>query len=212
MPLQYTPELGLPPSQLLVLGRGMSPEGEPSRLTAERAQAAALYYAAHMGEVERVVFSGNGSSLRADGREIMSEAEAMARVAEDAGLPTGVIRLEERSKTTVQNIVFSSELLGLNNTIGIVAHERQMPRALRAGRVILGNVNVVPVLAEDYGGHPEEGGAFAEAMNRAKQEVLFFGAKGDVDTIARREAALQRVQGGLRPMIRAATRNSAAYN
>jgi uncharacterized SAM-binding protein YcdF (DUF218 family) len=210
MPYQHTPELELSPSQLLVLGRGMSPEGEPSRLTAERAEAAAFYYAAHGGEIERVVFSGNGSSLRADGREVPSEAEAMARVAEEAGLPSSAIRLEEESKTTVQNILFSSQLLGPNSIIGIVAHERQMPRALRVGGVILGKV--VPVLAEDYGGHSEEGGALAEAINRAKQEVIFWGAGGDIDVIARREAALQRVQGGLKPMIRAVTRSSAAYN
>lgn len=210
MPLQHTPELELPPSQLLVLGRGMDPEGEPSRLTAERATAVALYFEAHGDQIERVVFSGNGSSLRDDGSEILSEAEAMARVAEDAGLPSGLIRLEQHSRTTIQNIVFSSQLLGPNSTTGIVAHERQMPRALRAGRVILGNV--VPVLAEDYRGHPEDGGAFAEAVNRAKQEALFLGARGDIDTIARREAALQRVQSGLKPMIRAALGNSAAYN
>ncbi len=152
------------PTKLLVLGRGIH-EGVPTQQTADNARAAVNYYHSVDGAVDMVVFSGGHSHLAGvDAYAGATEAEAMARIAEESGLPAAKIQRETSASSTVGNIVLSAPLLSLSpdTVTGIITHRNQIPRAITIGSRVLGKV--VPIVAEDYEAEPELGGKWLERL------------------------------------------------
>lgn len=90
---------------------------------------AAVIYLGENPMTQVVVSGGQGK-----GEEI-SEALAMRRYLEMCGIKKDRIQMEDRSKTTMQNLRFSKELLGDGKQkIGIVTNNFHLYRALTIGR------------------------------------------------------------------------------
>jgi len=122
-------------SQILVLGGGIDEEGKLDYLSVERAHRVAQYICE--ADIERVVFSGGTSWLENHEIAPKSEAEMMAEMAIDLGVPESIITCESKSTNTLTNIARSRELLDDEQPVGIVTHEFHMPRTLRIARKLL---------------------------------------------------------------------------
>lgn len=96
----------MPPSRadaLVVLGRGVEPDGALPLLAKQRVERAAELYA--WGVAPRMIFSGH-SSLMTDAPPLRTEAAAMAMHARALGIPKRAIILEEESRDTIGNAYF----------------------------------------------------------------------------------------------------------
>lgn len=179
------------PRELMVLGRGLELNGRPTQLTRERAIAAAHYFD-DFG-VDHVVFSG-GNSILDDGRIATgsTEAQIMAEIAMDEGLPEHVVSLEPDSTTTLQNFVNSQELLTHPEGIGVVSHSDHMPRALWLGKMVLPGLTMVPI--EATLSTPSRRDYMTETVNFMITRALMFGVKpGNVEALIARERAMTTV-------------------
>lgn len=97
------PEAG-PADAIVCLGGGMSFGGWtlPAPDSQRRAETCAALYLA--GAAPRILFTGAG-------HHVSSVAAAMARSAQDLGVPQSAILLEEEARSTIQNAVFSADHL-----------------------------------------------------------------------------------------------------
>ena len=96
----------MPPSRadaLVVLGRGVDPDGALPRLAEQRVERAVELFA--WGVAPRIIFSGH-SSLMSDARPARTEAAAMAEHALSLGIPRRAVILEEESRDTIGNAYF----------------------------------------------------------------------------------------------------------
>jgi len=88
---------------LVVLGRGVEPDGSLPRLAQQRVERAAELFA--WETAPRIIFSGR-CSLMTDCLPVISEAAAMAAYAESLGLPRSALLVEEESRDTIGNAYF----------------------------------------------------------------------------------------------------------
>jgi uncharacterized SAM-binding protein YcdF (DUF218 family) len=88
---------------LVVLGRGVDPDGSLPRLAKQRVQRAAELYA--WGISPRIIFSGK-CSLMTEVVPAQSEAAAMAEYAVTLGLPRDALLEEAESRDTIGNAYF----------------------------------------------------------------------------------------------------------
>ena len=107
---------------IVVLGCPVAADGRANASLVRRAALGVHLFAS--GRAPRVVFSGGVTRV---GRP--SEAAAAAAVARTLGLPSGVITLEERSRTTTENARFVAELLGRDARIVIATDDYHVRRA-----------------------------------------------------------------------------------
>lgn len=91
-----------PPEAVIVLGGGLRGE-RPSRLLRKR-----LDTGKKLAEESRAILVVSGGQGR---DEVISEAEAMRRYLEAQGFPRGRILMEDRSRSTYQNFLYSKKLL-----------------------------------------------------------------------------------------------------
>ena len=94
-------------------------------------QAARLY---HAGKAGRLVLSGGGVEWQ--GERVFTEAEAMRTLLSDLGVPESALVIENQSRSTRENALFSAELLhrlGLTRVL-LVTSALHMPRALATFR------------------------------------------------------------------------------
>ncbi len=121
--------------QILVLGGGIAENGELGFLSIERAQRAAQY----VGQVgaNRVIFSGGTSWLETHDMAPRSEAEMMAEMAVELGIPESVVEYEDTSTNTLTYSALSQDLLDDEQPVGIITHQFHMPRTLRIARKLL---------------------------------------------------------------------------
>lgn len=94
---------------LIVLGAGLIDGHKVSRLLGARIDAAITYYnkqAQRHRPLPRIIFSGGQG-----GDEQLSEAAAMRQYALDHGIPETATLLEDKSKTTLQNMQFSAKII-----------------------------------------------------------------------------------------------------
>ena len=82
---------------------------DPSVSRQRARHAASLFLGGH---TPRILFTGGPT-----GENDRSEAEVMAAVARDAGVPESAILLENRSRTTVENLANSVTLLACQNLL-----------------------------------------------------------------------------------------------
>lgn len=105
----------------IVLGAAVWPGGQPSPALRRRAEKAAALY--HAGEVAAIVGTGG------HGRHPPSEAEVIRDVLTAAGVPESAVTLEDRSRTTRENLAFARALLPPDEPVLIVSDFWHLPRA-----------------------------------------------------------------------------------
>ena len=88
---------------LVVLGRGIDPDGALPRLAQQRVERAAELFA--WETAPRIIFSGR-CSLMTDAIPAVTEARAMAEYALSLGLPPDALLVEEESRDTIGNAYF----------------------------------------------------------------------------------------------------------
>ncbi len=176
-----SPEL----SQFLVLGGGINENGDLGYLSIERAQRVAQY----VGQVgaNRVVFSGGTSWLETHDSTPRSEAEMMAEMAIDLGLPESIVECEDTSTNTLANIALSHDLLDDEQPVGIITHRFHMPRTLRIARKLLHSDPYPITPGTDY---PEL--MVHEIIASGMSTLVLLGLRnGDCQEAIRRNNALQ---------------------
>jgi uncharacterized SAM-binding protein YcdF (DUF218 family) len=87
---------------IVVLGARVRSDGTPSAALERRVRLAIALYRA--GWAPLLVLSGGG-------RQKVSEAEVMQRLALDAGVPAAALLMEPRSRTTLENATEAAKLL-----------------------------------------------------------------------------------------------------
>lgn len=88
---------------IVVLGRGIDPDGALPRLAKQRVERAAELFGWEVAP--RIIFSGR-CSLMTEGEPVCTEAAAMAEYAISLGLPERALLLEEDSRDTIGNAYF----------------------------------------------------------------------------------------------------------
>lgn len=88
---------------LLVLGYPANPDGTPSPEQRERVLEAVRQYRAGVAPI--VIFSGGAAHNR------FVEADAMAKLAESAGVPPHAIVEERHARNTIENVEYSTQIM-----------------------------------------------------------------------------------------------------
>jgi len=112
----------------LVLGASVKPDGAPSAALSRRvAHAASLY---REGRVGRIVLSGGPPGA------VPAEAEVMARLCREAGVPDAAILTETRAASTAENIRLSLPILRRERIarVILVTDRFHAPRAAAVAR------------------------------------------------------------------------------
>lgn len=107
---------------------------------ADRVWHAARLY--HAGKAGRLILSGG--SVEWQGQRVFTEAQAMRTFLSDLGVPDSALVVEDGSRSTRENALFTAELLhrmGLNRVL-LVTSALHMPRALATFRAA--GVAVIP--------------------------------------------------------------------
>lgn len=141
---------------ILILGAGLRADNQPHRALTRRAQHGAALYRAGLAPV---VLCSGGYGLN----RTRSEADACRELLEREGVPRSAILLEERSRSTEENALYSRELIEANGwdrvllvsdgyhllrarwifaSQGITPYYSGAPRPLR-GEVVMGSVREV---------------------------------------------------------------------
>ena len=116
---------------MVVLGGGVSPPSGKATDINLGAAADRVWYAArlfHAGKAPLLLLSGGSDPQR----HAFSEARAMAIFLQDLGVPEQALVLEEASRNTLENAVFTAQLLnerGIRHVL-LVTSALHMPRAL----------------------------------------------------------------------------------
>lgn len=105
----------------LVLGAGLRHDGTPTRVLQDRVVTAVDLY--HQGKVKRLILSGANRGPK------KNEAKAMARAAEELGVPQTALILDENALTTLENCQQSAKRLQIKQAI-VVSQGFHLPRAL----------------------------------------------------------------------------------
>lgn len=196
-PFEQVEQPAFEPHQMIVLGRGVGD------LTRQRALALKEYSVYNAPFLKHVVFS-TGASIHAAG-ELPPNRRTEADIMEElASLPRNVSSArDEISGTTLENLIYSSELLLEGLPVRVLAHSNQMRRALYLGARVLGQP-VTGVAAEDWGAQPETSSKlFSEKALLAKEVLLLAGVKhGDTRGLKQRAHAWRRLMQHAKPTER----------
>ena len=114
------------PDAIIVLGSGLIGDKVPPLLAQRLAKGKAIYDQ-FQGQPKLIVSGGQGAD------ELTSEAAAMANYLMEQGVPEDSILIENRSRTTFENLIFSKAILekeGLGKDVLVVTNSFH---ALRAG-------------------------------------------------------------------------------
>ncbi len=185
------------PDQLVILGGGLTPTGYPSGMTFERVERAVQQYDSFGSTL--VVCSGGVSWMRKDANNKITEAEVMAELAHQKGIPEDIIATEGASNNTLTNIVCSAALLDPEQSVGYVTHGFHMPRTLMIAR------RVMPQTTELFGVRAPQHylrALPAEARSFVLAEAVLRGVcPGDTQTILDRTTAMQNFFLGVKQHI-----------
>lgn len=178
-----------PPGQVIVLGGGLRPDGQPTQETTERVLSA-VHYTAVYG-AERVVLSG-GIGYLADGLAAeIAEADVMRDVAIGHGMdPARISGLDRQSRSTFETFLNVRPMLRPEQT-AIITHAYHLPRALHMARLVL------PMELVGYEAFAEYTGKVRPPANErflrlATQLVMQGVEPGNETTMRRRNEALAR--------------------
>jgi uncharacterized SAM-binding protein YcdF (DUF218 family) len=129
---------------LIVLGNPSNPDGSPGPEQRERVLEAVREYKAHVSP--NIIVSG------AAAHNAVTESHSMAKLALDQGVPASAIVEEPRARNTIQNLIYSSELMHQHNwsSAEIVSSPSHLPRTA----VLMNDLNLKrPNLSFDWHTH-----------------------------------------------------------
>jgi uncharacterized SAM-binding protein YcdF (DUF218 family) len=108
---------------LIVLGYPTNPDGTPSPEETARVLGAVDEFKA--GRAAHLIMTGGAAHNH------FVEAEAMARVAEAAGVPASAIEIEGQAQNTIQNIFYSEKIMQAHGwkSAGVVSDRAHIVRA-----------------------------------------------------------------------------------
>ena len=117
-----------PFDMIVILGAAVWPNEQPSPSLKRRACHAAKLYKANKAPI----IIGSGGT----GKYAPSEAEMIKRICLTQGVQADAIILEDKSKTTLENVSFSSQILKAKGakSILVVTDKYHLPRALMCFR------------------------------------------------------------------------------
>ncbi|MHB8577006.1 MAG: SanA/YdcF family protein [Dehalococcoidia bacterium] len=119
---RYSSAAAVPAADVaLVFGAGLTADGSPSPLLADRIHAAVLLYRA--GKVQRILLSGDGSSPGHD------EPGAMARQAEAEGVPAAAVLRDPLGLHTRDTCRRARTVFGVHSVVA-VSQSYHLPRAI----------------------------------------------------------------------------------
>ncbi len=135
------PTLPTDAAAIIVVSGPYAPAGRPSETRARVARGIALWQA---GAAPLLVLSGKIYGPRGENIAAVMQDQAMA-----AGVPASAIRLEPSASSTLQNALFSADLLGAIKAapVIVVTHRYHLPRAWASFRWA-GFANVTMVAAD----------------------------------------------------------------
>lgn len=133
-PIALLPQL----DAILVLGGCVEPATSPRKTINLLASADRVWYAAQLykaGKASRIIVSGGQAPWLAVKQ---TEAEAMAELLVDLGVPETVILQETKSLNTYQNALFTKPILETNQlkSVLLVTSALHLPRALAVVRTV----------------------------------------------------------------------------
>ena len=105
----------------IVFGAGLTPDGRPTALLADRVHAAVQLYEA--GTVRRLLLSGDGESIGHD------EPAAMAAQAEAEGVPAAAVTKDPGGVRTYDSCARAHDLFGVRSAV-VVSQSYHLPRAI----------------------------------------------------------------------------------
>lgn len=121
-PWRYTDPAALPPQRVaIVFGAGVRPNGQPSRVLADRIRAAVQLYQA--GQVQKLLMTGDNS--RAD----YNEVGVMERYAVGLGVPATDITLDYAGFSTYESCYRAQAIFGVQQAI-LITQQFHLPRAV----------------------------------------------------------------------------------
>lgn len=94
------------PEYVVVLGSGLAGNAVPPLLAARLDAAVSLYRGKHGGTIRALIPSGGRGA-----DELTTEGAAMARYLQEQGIPAASILIEDKATTTLENLVFSRNLM-----------------------------------------------------------------------------------------------------
>ena len=181
---------------LIVLGGGVTPNGLPTPATQRRLDTALELFA--QVDIPHLIFSGRWShNLR--NKPARSEAEAMREQALARGIGHGVIRLEDRSHSTLENIYnCKRDFLapGDLRNILFVTDPAYQDRTREIGKRVLGadfNFDIVTTSAPSDSDAKEIQGLF-DFNNRIESAHLRPGDDDKIAALITLEATLARMR------------------
>lgn len=134
--IHYTGTIDEPQSAnvIIVLGAGLSNSGRPGWALTRRSNHAAQLW--HQGYAPIVICTGGTAS-----NQNRSEAEGCREVLNRNGVPSSAIILEDNSRSTEENAIFSHQIMNANNweTVLLVSDSYHVFR----GRYIFSNQGLV---------------------------------------------------------------------
>ena len=166
---------------LVVLGRGVCDDGSLPLIACTRVEKAAALY--HQGVAPWVIFTGR-HSLMTEVPPVVTEAVAMARHAEQLGVPRDAMLLEEDARDTVGNAYFVWKRFMLPRdwwSIRVVTSDFHIPRCAWVFQKVLGSAYDV---------------AFSAASSERFASTLVYRARAERDTAAFLAEWLGRIRDG----------------
>lgn len=151
----------------VVLGSGITADGNATPVTSLRAHAAAEFLKAHP---MRLILSGKRAPSDTANAEI-TEASIMADIVASQGIERHLLLLEDQSFDTFGNAIFTARRYLAQETPGtlyVITSPFHMQRSLYVFRKVLGNRwKVIPHETLEWSGETRQSGAKA-AMTRAR--------------------------------------------
>lgn len=124
----------------IVFGAGVRRDGRPTRMLADRIEAAVMLY--QSGRVGKLLMTGDNGSSDYD------EVSAMQRYAVERGVPSADITLDYAGFRTYDSCFRAREIFGVNEAI-VVTQQFHLPRAVYTCRSL--GVDVVGLGTPDWG-------------------------------------------------------------
>jgi Uncharacterized membrane protein len=142
---RYRRAQDVPPQRVaIVFGAGIRPNGQPSRILAERIQAAVELY--QLGIVEKLLMTGDNSTVNYDEVTVMRDY-AIAR-----GVPAEDITRDYAGFRTYDSCYRAKEIFGVERAV-LVTQSYHLPRAVYSCRQL--GIDAVGLGTPDWGSYPD---------------------------------------------------------
>lgn len=155
---------------IIILGHRLEPDDTPSAQLVRRINCAVEHWKATNAPI---VMPCGGIT---PGHKV-TEAQVMRDMLIERGVPAEIIRLEDRSRITIENILNAKQLLGEDKNVAVVTSDHHLPRAMddckRIGLKAYGVGAVTPP-------GPERDELFADSK-RIAEEMASYYAQGMSD-------------------------------